>query len=333
MTNPAALTFEALCERLEAPQSTLILFHRNPDADAVGSAFALKSVLQNLGSPAWCVCANEVPARLAFLTDGEQESVLPEAIPEEFEIERIISVDTASPSQLGALWELYGESIDMMIDHHASGEPYADAYIRPDAAATGEILFDIVKQMATEEKIQITDTLCTDLYAAISADTGGFRYSNVTPDTHARAAELVASGIDCAEINHKLFEEKTLEQLRAHAAGISNLHTFADGKIAIVTFPYALKAALGLSDEHLETLVEAARSLAGVEVAVSIRQPGTDGTFRVSTRSNGAYDVSALCALFGGGGHKKAAGCTVTAADMDEAMNKIVHAIDFDEQN
>ena len=331
MTNPTHLSFEELCERLEIPQSTFILFHRNPDADAVGSAFALKSVLQNLGSHAWCVCANEVPARLLFLTDGEQESVLPEYIPDDFEIERIISVDTASPSQMGELWELYGESIDLMIDHHASGEPYADAYIRPDAAAAGEILFDIVKQLATEEKIEITDMLCTDLYAAISSDTGCFRYSNVTPDTHARAAELVASGINCADINHQLFEQMTMEQLRAQAAGISNLHVFAGGKVAVVTFPYALKAALGLADEHLETLIDVARSLAGVEVAVSIRQPGTDGIFRVSTRSNGDYDVSALCARFGGGGHKKAAGCTVAAQDMDEAMNKIVHAIDFDE--
>lgn len=331
MTNPVQLSFEELCERLELAQNTLILFHRNPDADAVGSAFALKSVLESLGSRAWCVCSGEVPARLRFLMNGEQESVLPESVPENFEIERIVSVDSASVSQLGGLFELYNGQIAFMIDHHASGEPYADAYVRPDAAATGEILFDIVKKFATEEKLEITYELCTDLYAAISADTGCFRYSNVTPDTHARAAELVASGIDCAEINHKLFECKTMEQLRAQAAGISNLQVFADGQIAVVTFPYALKAALGLSDEHLETLIDVARSLIGVKVAISIRQPGTDGTFRVSTRSNCDYDVAALCAKFDGGGHKKAAGCTVYATDMDDAVNKIVHAIDFEE--
>ena len=330
MINPTLLSFEELCERLEIPQTTLILFHRNPDADAVGSAFALKTLLENLGSQAYCICANEVPARLRFLMNGEQDSVLPDSIPDELEFERIISVDSASPAQLGDLWELYGEQIDLMIDHHASGEPYADAYIQPTAAATGEILFDLVKAFATEERVVITEALCTNLYAAISSDTGCFRYSNVTSETHARAAELVASGIDCADINHKLFEAKTMEQLRAQAAGISNLHLFANGKIAVVTFPYALKAALGLADEHLETLVDVARSLIGVQVAVSIRQPGTDGTFRVSTRSNGAYDVSALCAKFDGGGHKKAAGCTVHAADMDEAMNKIVHAINLD---
>ena len=324
-----SLSFEEVIERLEAPADTLILFHRGPDADAVGSAFAMKKVLSDLGSRAFCVCADEVPARLLFLTDGEQESVLPEAIPEDFDVARIVSVDTASPSQLGALWELYEGQIDLMIDHHGMGEPYADHYIRPDAAATGELMFDLVKHLATAGRVEITDALCTNLYAAISSDTGGFRFSNVTPDTHLRAAELIASGIDCAKINQKLFDTKTMEQLRAQAAGISNLRTFADGRIAVITFPYALKAALGLKDEHLESLVDVARSLMGTQIAISIRQPGTEGIFRASVRSSCDYDVSALCAVFGGGGHQKAAGCTITASDMDAAVDKLIAAIDF----
>lgn len=332
MTAFRTLEFEEIVSYLEQPADTLILFHRNPDADAVGSAFALKKVLSDLGSRAWCVSCDEVPLRLRFLLDGEQDSTLPESIPTDLAVSRVISVDSASPAQLGSLYELYGERIDLMIDHHGMGEIYADHYIRPQAAATGEIMFDLVKQLATEERVAITDALCTDLYAAISADTGGFQYSNVTPDTHLRAAELLASGIDCAEINHRLFEAKALEQLRAESAGISNLHLFEDGKIAVITFPYALKAALGLEDEYLGTLVDVARSLMGVKVAIAIRQPNPDGTFRVSVRSSCSYDVSALCAKFDGGGHKKAAGCTICAADVDEAMQKIVSQIDLDEE-
>ena len=101
------------------------------------------------------------------------------------------------------------------------------------------------------------------------------------------------------------------------------------GKVAVITFPYALKVALGLTDTDLEGLVEIARSLMGVCVAIAIRQPGAEGVFRVSIRSSCTYDVAALCARFDGGGHKKAAGCTLHAADMEEAMNKIVSAIDF----
>ncbi len=329
MTDFSALSFEEVIARIEEPMDTLVLFHRNPDADAVGSAFALKEVLRQLGSAALCACADETPARLRFLCEGEQESTRIEALPENFSPARVIAVDTASPAQLGNLWESYEGHIDLMLDHHASGEVYADHYIRPDAAATGEVMFDIVKQLATAGRIEITEGLCVRLYAAISADTGGFRFSNVTPETHMRAAELLASGIDSAEINRLLFDTNTMDQLRARAAGISNLHLFADGAIAVITFPYALKVALGLSDEHLDSLVDIARSLAGVRVAVSIRQPGTEGVFRVSVRSSCEYDVSALCARFGGGGHMRAAGCTLTASDMDEAMNKLVSAIEF----
>lgn len=325
-----ALTFEEIISRITEPKNTLILFHRNPDADAVGSAYAMKKVLTDLGSRAWCVCGEELPSRLRFLCDGEQESVLPENIPEDFVNQRIIAVDTASPSQLGRLAELYGDKVDLMIDHHGKGEPYADYYIRPDAAATGEIMFDLVKQLATDELVHIDEALCVDLYAAISADTGGFRFSNVTSETHLRAAELLASGIDSAEINHLLFDCNSMEQLRARAAGISNLQIFGEGKVAVITFPYALKAALGLEDHHLSTLVDEARSLEGVKVAIAVRQPGTEGSFRVSMRSSCDYDVSLVCAQFDGGGHERAAGCTISADNMEEAVEKLIATIDFD---
>ena len=330
MADFVSLPFEELLSRISEPKNTLILFHRNPDADAIGSAYAMKKVLTDLGSRALCICGEEIPARFLFLTDGKQEGVLPEQIPADFEIERIIAVDTASPFQLGRLAELYGDRVDLMIDHHGMGEAYADHYIRPEAAATGEIMFDLVKRLATDGMVQIDEALCIDLYAAISADTGGFRFANVSSETHQRAAELLESGIDSAEINHLLFDCYSLEQLRARAAGISNLQLFADGRIAVITFPYALKAALGLEDHDLSTLVDVARSLEGVKIAISVRQPGTDGTFHVSMRASCAYDVSLVCAKFGGGGHERAAGCTFSADNMESAVEKLVGSIDFD---
>ncbi|MBQ9797898.1 MAG: DHH family phosphoesterase [Clostridia bacterium] len=320
---------EELAEELSAPADTLILFHRNPDADAVGSAFALRRVMEELGSRAFCVCSDEVPAHLRFLCEEQQQSVLNDAIPEDFSVGRIVSVDTASVAQLGSLAELYADRVDVMIDHHESGEPYgARCYIRAGAAATGEIIFDLVKKLASEERIEIDEETCRALYAAISGDTGCFRYSNVTAKTHLRAAELVASGIDCADINHRLFEGWTMEQLRARSAAISNMEVFADGRVGVVTFPYALKAALGLEDHHLDALVDIPRSLLGVQIAICIRQPAPEGKFRVSVRASVDYNVAELCAKFDGGGHARAAGCTVFASDINEAMQRIVSAID-----
>jgi phosphoesterase RecJ-like protein len=325
------LSFEELAEVLTAPAKTLIIFHRSPDADAVGSAFSLCRILEQLGSSCYCICGEEVPQNLQFLMHGMQKSVLVESIPADFEPERVICVDTASIAQMGTLAEPFGASVDLVIDHHEEDVYYGtENYIRANAAATGEIIFDLVKHFASEERITVDEEMCVCLYAAISADTGCFRYSNVTPKTHIRAAELVSSGIDCAEINRRLFENKSLERLRAQSAAISNMELFANGKIAVVTFPYALKAALGLGDEELSGLVDIPRSLVGVEVALCIRQPLPEGKFRVSVRSNGEYDVAELCRKFDGGGHAKAAGCSLIAADIAEAMHRIVSAIRFE---
>ena len=322
---------DELIVQLEIPADTLIIFHRNPDADAVGSAFSLCRVLEQLGSNARCICQDEVPQNLQFLMHGMQKSVLAESVLADFEPARIICVDTASLSQMGTLADLFGERVDLVIDHHEGDALYgAQNYIRSNAAAAGEIVFDVIKHLASEERITIDEEMCVCLYAAISADTGCFRYSNVTPKTHIRAAELVSSGIDCAEINRRLFENKSLERLRAQSAAISNMELFANGKVAVVTFPYALKAALGLGDEDLGALVDIPRSLSGVEVALCIRQPLPEGKFRVSARSNGEYDVAALCRKFEGGGHSKAAGCTLIANDIGEAVHCIVSAIHFE---
>ncbi len=322
---------DELIAQLEIPADTLIVFHRNPDADAVGSAFSLCRVLEQLGSTTRCICQEEVPQNLQFLMHGMQDSVLAESVLANFEPARVICVDTASLSQMGTLADTFGERVDLVIDHHEGNTPYgAQNYIRANAAATGEIIFDVIKHLASEERITIDEEMCVCLYAAISADTGCFRYSNVTPKTHIRAAELVSSGIDCAEINRRLFENKSLERLRAQSAAISNMELFVGGKVAVVTFPYALKAALGLGDEDLGALVDIPRSLSGVEVALCIRQPLPEGKFRVSARSNGEYDVSVLCRKFEGGGHAKAAGCTLTATDIGEAVHRIVSAIRFE---
>ena len=319
---------ETLLSRLQEPGDTLILFHRNPDADAIGSAFALKELLSALGSRAWCVCGQEIPANLRFLCDAEQESVLPGSIPFDFRSQRIVSVDVASPAQLGDLETLYGDRVDLMIDHHGKGTPFADHFIQPLAAATGEILFDLATDLSAQGLHLFTPTLCQKLYAAISADTGCFRFSNVTPETHRRAAVLLTHGIDSAAINHQLFESRSFRQIKAEGAGIERLGIYRDGKVAAIAFPYELKRSMELSEDELGTLIDVARSVEGVLVAFVVRQPDPEPVFRVSMRSACDFDVSAVCANFGGGGHRRAAGCTFRADTMDKALDLLLSAID-----
>ena len=333
MSDFLRLSLPALAQRIRRNANSLVIFHRHPDGDAVGSGFALRLLLEAMGCRTFCVCEDEIPERLRFLVGDKQESTLPENLPEDFIPEQIITVDTASPGQMGRLYPLYEGRVDLMIDHHARGEMYADGWIRGNASSAGEMVFDLSRELLRTGKIfMIPQGVDRLLYAAVSSDTGCFRYSNVTPSTHACAAELLSDdSFDPAEINHLLFEVKSEKLLLAERLGAERLTRALGGALAMITFPMSLKKAHGLTDEHLETLVDIPRSLEGVQVAVAIRQPTEAPVFRVSMRSNTDFDVAAVCALFGGGGHTKAAGCTVddpAIRTVEQVAEKILATIE-----
>jgi len=241
--------------------------------------------------------------------------VLAVNIPSRFEGARVITVDTASPAQLGSLAELFLDRVLLMIDHHESGVPYADHLILPHAAASGEIVLSLIRASGVSVALRTYELL----YAAISSDTGCFRYSNTTPDTHRSAAMLLEMGIDTAEINRQLFEAKSFDMLRAERAGFDRLHLYCDGRVGIITFPLALRESLGVKDEHLATLIDVARAVRGVEVAVSLRETSQGSPIRASFRSNIDFDVAAVAAKFGGGGHLRAAGASIGVSSVEEA--------------
>ena len=319
--------------RIRRGVDSLVVCHVRPDADALGSALAVCQLLRAMGCRALCACQDEIPERLRFLVGDMQESILPDHLPADFAPAQIIAVDTASPAQMGTLFERYGRSVTLMIDHHGKGEMYADGWVKPDAAATGEMIYDIACTLVESGAIPaLPDGIERLLYAAISSDTGCFRYSNVTPETHRCAAEILElsrrnGSFDPADINHRLFEVKSPKLLLAEKLAFDRLHLFAEGRVGIVDFPIALKQAHELSDEHLETLVDIPRGMEGVQVAAAIRQPSDEPVFRVSMRSSCHVDVSAVCAAFGGGGHVRAAGCTLRVPTMEDAVDTIAQAV------
>ena len=327
MSDFRTLNLQQLCERICENRKTLIIYHVRSDADAVGSAFALRELLRVMNIPAFCACADEIPDRLRFLTDGVQGSVLLE---EDMGLdhERVISVDSASPAQLGDLFGRLRRNVDLMIDHHAKGTVYADHYMDADACATGEIIYEMAKYLlATGKILSIPMRVIHLVYAAMASDTGCFRYSNASARALRVAAELIEAGADREEINRCLFESKSLGQLRAEGEAARRLLLHEDGRIASVTFPYSLKCELGIANEEMETVIDIPRSVAGVQVAFVVRQSEENGAFRVSMRSTSACDVSAVCAKFGGGGHKRAAGCSVEAENIRVAEELILEAI------
>jgi len=327
MTDFKKLSFSELCDKLTEKKRTIIIYHIRSDADAVGSAFALREILTLMGIPTLCACSDEVPLYLRFISEFSQGSVL---LDDGLDIghERVISVDSASPEQLGDIYNKLHKDIDIMIDHHGEGKIYADNYIEPDAASTAEIIYKILKELKHRGVIyEVPPRVYEYIYAGLSADTGCFKYANVTPETHLIAAELLREGVDAARINHLLFSSKSLKQIRAEGEASRRITLYDEGRIAITTMPYSLKYSLGLTDDVMGAVIDIPRSISGVEIAAFIRQSENNGIFRASLRSVGDIDVSRVCATFGGGGHKRAAGCTIEAQGIEDAERKLVSAI------
>ena len=318
------ITVHGICKNLLKNNNFLIFTHENPDADTIGSCFSLIYTLRMLGKTVYPACCDRIPASLAFMTDGEREFRIENA-PSDFKPEYFISVDVASSAQLGSYKE-YASKIQLSLDHHATHENFAEyALTDANAAACAEIVYHIVDRLLGSE---ITEKIASLLYAALAADTGGFRYANTTPLTHKIAAKLIENGASHAEICRNLFECKTKTALAAEAFAMANVSYFCSGKISYVKITKADKRAHGFEDEDTYDVINVIRRVDGVKVAILIREKD-DGTYKISTRSSCEIDVSKICAIFGGGGHSGAAGCSVTADMADTALKQIIKECGF----
>ncbi|MBQ3427043.1 MAG: DHH family phosphoesterase [Clostridia bacterium] len=207
------------------------------------------------------------------------------------------------------------------IDHHGTNTFFGDAaYVEPEASATGEILFRLFRVA----EIELTRDIARYLYTAICSDTGCFAYSNASPDSFRIAAELIGYGIDHAEIARQLFNCVELGSELLKAELTSSIHSYYGGRLRTVTADEAIAEKYGVDPREISDLVELPRRIRGTEVAVSIKYSG--GKLRASLRSNGDVTVDKVALKFGGGGHAKAAGCSIEAPSIDVAEQMIVQA-------
>ena len=313
--NPTPLTARECAERLLTLKKPVILTHRSPDADTIGSGTALTLALIALGKNARLACPDPIPERLAFLTEGVPTT-------DEFGEGELVSIDVASRQMLGGLSHL---EPTLMIDHHASGIPFADYFTIPDLSSAGEVLYLVFRELEAMCKFRITKDIAARLYAAISSDTGGFIYSSVTPETMRIAAKLIEYGIDFANINHRLFNSKSEKQIKAEGYTASHINTALGGRIAYVYLPLAEREALGLAFSDFETAIDVVRSVRGAEVAILVRESEA-GKFRASLRSTG-LNVAAIATEFAGGGHVHAAGCNPVGESARDAAEAIVNRV------
>ncbi len=320
MNNYKELNVTECAEKILNIEHPLVIMHVRPDGDTVGSAAALMNIFHRLGkAPLWA-CSDPIPERLEFLLSDYRE-----AYPYEYASSTVVTVDVPTKEQIGELYDFVPKPA-LMIDHHEVGVPFADNYIVPSASSAGEVIMQVAEVLIETGKVVLDDSLAYPIYAAISSDTGCFRYSNATPETLRRGAKLIETGIDSADINHRLFNSKTPRQIHAEGFVAERIKTEFNGRVAYATVTKRERQNLGVLMEHFETAIDVVRSVQSVEVSFVIKETDS-GEYKASLRSTGA-DVANICRAFGGGGHLRAAGCTVEAKNIKEASKKMLLKIE-----
>ena len=308
MTNRETIDF------LVAHDNYLILNHRRPDGDAVGSAAALCLGLRQMGKQAAVWKNPETTERFQPYLAGLETETVPEQA-------TIVSVDLATEGLLPLNGADFAGKTVLSIDHHMSNEGYAQrTNVHPECAACGELLLEILKGLGP-----VTRAMAEALYLAISTDTGCFQYSNVTGNTLRAAAELKDLGADTYPINKVMFGTKTIARLRLEAALTESAEFYAGGQVCVCCLSRQMMAELGASEDDADDISGFPRGIAGVQIGVMIREP-KEGGAKLSLRTGEVYNASAICGELGGGGHKAAAGASVSG-DMQEAKRRILLAI------
>lgn len=317
------ITLEKAADFFREKDGFILICHKRPDGDTLGSALALKRALEYMGKRAEIICANTPSPNNEFLFDGEY---FPEFYPEN-ENGIPVSVDVATEELLGDLASDWGGKIVLKLDHHETGEDFAEFnYTDASAAACGEIIFDLIGLLGVPY-----DVCAEPLYAAISSDTGGFRYSNTTSRTHRAAAALLEAGADNAFIDHMLYESRTPSEIRALTAAYTSMRYYLDGRVAMVVITNDDKKRLNLREEDLGVISPITREISGVIVGITVKQSRTDPTkFKISVRSEPGFSANGLCAAFGGGGHPCAAGAEIPAPNAKVAAALILKHIAAD---
>ena len=292
-----------------------ILTHRRPDGDTIGSAAFLCLGLRQLGKTAWILENPEITEKYVHLHKGLTK-------PDYEEGDTLISVDVAAPELLPECFAKLLPLIDLRIDHHGTGMPFAPyELVEPSAAACGEILHDVMQQL----RVQMDVPMANALYTAVSTDTGCFRYANTTHHTLHVAAACAAVSPELFEINQALFETNSLGRLRLQGWIVENARFFAGGRIVICAIPKKVEEELCLSEDDLENVSGFPRSIAGVEIAATLRE-SEDGSIKVSVRALPKYDAAGICGKYGGGGHRGAGGVTLNMP-LEEAAQAMIDAM------
>ncbi len=321
------LDWASLLTLLESRQKFVLTSHVRPDCDALGSELGLAGILAARGKDVRIVNAQATPANLAWIDPSKKiESLACGVKPADLaDRDLLIVLDTSAWAQLGAMGDVAKSMRDrvLVVDHHVSEDDICDMWFKDTSAeATARIVYEIGLRL----RVPLTPEIATPIYAGLSTDTGGFRFPSVSGESFRVAARLVDAGANPTFVYRELFEQDSLARLRLVGRTLAGATTFHDGRVIFSQVRQKDIKEVGAIPADTEDLINLTLAVKGTELAaILIEQP--DGRIKVSFRSRGPVDCSALAGRFGGGGHKAAAG-TIIDGPFEAAHERIRVAVD-----
>ncbi len=288
---------EEAAARLLKADNILILTHKNPDGDAIGSGIAIAHALRQKGKKCRVAWSGELASYFSLITDSYTADWFSEP-------GFVLAVDLANARLLPDETSCYADKVDMVIDHHATSVPFAaETLLEAAASCCAEIIIKVILAMGCE----VTAEIANCIYVGLATDTGCFRYSNTTADNHLLAARLVSLGVDIAKFNEEIFGQKSRARVEIERRALAGMEFTSGGKICIITITRSMLEETKCIESDIEGIATIPKAIEGVEAGITRREQ-ENGNWKISLRT-ASLDASEICSIFGGGGHLRAAGC------------------------
>lgn len=325
MTSPSASQLRQIVDAIASRQSFVLASHTRPDGDAIGSQLAMAYALRALGKQVRVINRDPAPAPLMAFP-GVPEITIADHVDG--------SADAAIVMECGDLARTGVAGLDRFfvinIDHHPGNTGYGQInWYDEQAAACGEMVFDLVRALG----VPLSRDIATHVYLAILTDTGSFHYSNISPRTFDICREAIEMGVDPVAVARNVYDSNNMGRLKLFGSVLSAMQIDPSGRIAIVYLDHEMARAAGGTYEDTEGLINLPLTVKEIQAVVFFKQLEGE-EYRVSMRSKGDIDIGAIAKEFGGGGHKNAAGCSISGAiDFLQKMfiDKIERAIEVQE--
>ena len=315
MTRNKNNLLEKCINTIKNSENIFLASHVHPDGDNVGSLLALGMALKKLNKKINIIKVDDIPKDYLFLPNSNLfvEPNLKEPI------DLFISLDSSDLDRLGIGKEMALKANKIInIDHHITNNNFGDINIvDPLASATGELIYSLIKKL----DVEIDQNIATCIYVAISSDTGSFVYDNTTSKTHLIAADLLDKGINKNEIIVNLYQSRSMRRTKLFIRSLNTLEMYCKERVGIITVTQDMLNECNAKMEDTEGIISFVRDIEGIELACILKEY-KENEIKLSLRSKSIVDVSEICIKFHGGGHKRAAGCTIY--DNIENTKKII---------